>query len=125
MDLFIKELERLELDAMLVSCTNNVMYLSGFKGSAGVLFITREKCYLITDFRYLTQAKEQAKDFEIVDVAEGKAKIFKALCEKHNVKNNKHNAAKKNPGHIFALFADSLCVNKVADDDVVDSIKNL
>ena len=86
MDFFIKELERLELDAMLVSCTNNVMYLSGFKGSAGVLFITRECGYLITDFRYLTQAKEQAKGLEIIDTAEGKAKIFKALCEKHNIK---------------------------------------
>ena len=86
MNLFLKELERLELDAMLVSCMNNVMYLSGFRGTAGKLFITKDKGYLITDFRYLTQAKEQAKGFEIIDIAEGETEIFRNLCEKHSVK---------------------------------------
>jgi len=86
MNLLIKELERLELDAILVSCMNNVMYLSGFKGTAGQLFITKEKGYLITDFRYLIQAREQAKDFEIIDIAEGEEKILTELCSKHNVK---------------------------------------
>ena len=85
-DLFIKELERLELDAMLVSCMNNVKYLSGFKGTAGQLFITKEAGYLITDFRYFIQAKEQTSNFEVIDIAEGEEKIFKRLCKKHNVK---------------------------------------
>lgn len=84
--IFLKsELKRSGLDAMLVSYGNNVRYLSGFKGTAGELFVTADKAYLITDFRYLTQAKEQTGDIEIIDIAEGENEIYKRLCNKHNV----------------------------------------
>lgn len=49
-----------ELDALLVSNPHNRRYLSGFEGSAGLLVIGAEDAYLLTDFRYLEQAKAQA-----------------------------------------------------------------
>lgn len=61
--------ERLDaegLDAILVTSGFNRRYLSGFTGSSAYLLITSEKAYLLTDFRYIQQAEEQAPDFEII-----------------------------------------------------------
>ncbi|MCX7781035.1 MAG: aminopeptidase P family protein [Negativicutes bacterium] len=58
-----------ELDAVVVSKQENRQYLSGFTGSAGILFITRQNRYLVTDFRYIEQAQNQAPAFEIVRCA--------------------------------------------------------
>ena len=43
------------LDAVLVSSPHNRRYLSGFTGSSGYLVITKEKFYMLTDFRYIEQ----------------------------------------------------------------------
>lgn len=43
-------------DALLVSNLSNVRYLSGFSGSAGVLFVREGDAVLLTDGRYATQA---------------------------------------------------------------------
>lgn len=56
----------LGLDAMLVQQPENRLYLSGFTGSAGSLLITKEKYYLLTDFRYLEQAGKQSPHMEII-----------------------------------------------------------
>ena len=39
----------------------NIAYLCGYTGSNGVLLVTRQEAYLITDGRYITQASEQVK----------------------------------------------------------------
>jgi Xaa-Pro aminopeptidase len=54
--------------SVLVSNPVNVAYLSGFSGTAGTLLITSDQCYLLTDFRYLEQARTQVKHFTVVDV---------------------------------------------------------
>lgn len=56
-----------ELDRLLVGNLVNVRYLSGFTGTNGVLLIGPDQALLLTDFRYLTQAAEQAPGFEIID----------------------------------------------------------
>lgn len=55
------------LEALLVTGEYNRRYLSGFTGSAGVLLITRDKAYLVTDFRYRSQAPAEARHFEVVE----------------------------------------------------------
>jgi Xaa-Pro aminopeptidase len=45
--------------ALMVSNLKNIRYLSGFTGSAGVLFVSGDDCILVTDGRYETQAAEQ------------------------------------------------------------------
>src|SRR5688572_29500755 len=50
------------LDGLLVSSLANVRYLSGFSGTSALLFVTPRETLLITDFRYQTQAAEEAGD---------------------------------------------------------------
>lgn len=50
------------VDGLLVFDPFNIRYLTGFTGSAGVVFVTPEECVLISDFRYRVQAREQAAD---------------------------------------------------------------
>lgn len=60
-----------ELDGVLISAPENRRYLSGFSGSAGYLFITRDRAVLVTDSRYSEQATNQSPDFEVKQVRGG------------------------------------------------------
>ncbi|BBB92903.1 MAG TPA: Xaa-Pro peptidase family protein [Methylomusa anaerophila] len=55
-----------QLDIVLVSKPENRRYFSGFRGSAGILAISRNTKTLVTDFRYIEQAKIQAPDYNII-----------------------------------------------------------
>jgi Xaa-Pro aminopeptidase len=46
-------------DSLLVTTLPNIRYLTGFTGSAALLFVTGEETLLVTDGRYRTQAAEQ------------------------------------------------------------------
>lgn len=59
--------ERPEIDQLIVSAAANVRYLSGFTGSNGTLIVGPDVAALLTDFRYIEQAAEQAPDFDVVD----------------------------------------------------------
>lgn len=48
------------LDALLVSHLPNIRWLTGFTGSAAQLLLTGEHALLLTDFRYATQAPQEA-----------------------------------------------------------------
>ncbi|GAB7386812.1 Xaa-Pro dipeptidase [Bacillaceae bacterium] len=67
-----------KIDGLLVTNPFNRRYLSGFTGTAGVLLITRERALLLTDFRYLEQAAEQAPLFEL---REQKGKIAETIAD--------------------------------------------
>lgn len=66
----IETLGQQGLEGMLISSPENRRYLSGFTGSAGVLIITPGAAKLATDFRYYEQVRQQAPDFELVEVAQ-------------------------------------------------------
>ncbi len=55
------------LDAFVVSSPENRRYMSGFTGTSAMLLVLLDKAYLLTDFRYITQATKQAPEFEVVD----------------------------------------------------------
>jgi Xaa-Pro aminopeptidase len=63
-----KQLQEANREAILVSNPVNVAYLSGFTGTAGTLLLTAQQAYLLTDFRYVEQAQQQAPAFEIIDI---------------------------------------------------------
>jgi Xaa-Pro aminopeptidase len=48
-----------EADGLLLTSLTNIRYLTGFTGSAGVLFVLPDSTVLLTDGRYATQADEQ------------------------------------------------------------------
>lgn len=55
------------MEAIWITNDVNRRYLTGFTGSSGYVLITLDQAYLLTDFRYMTQAPEQAKDFVVVE----------------------------------------------------------
>jgi Xaa-Pro aminopeptidase len=60
-----------ELDGVLISAPENRRYLSGFSGSAGYLFITKDSAVLVTDSRYTEQATNQSPAFQVKQVRGG------------------------------------------------------
>lgn len=64
---FIKEKN---CDAVIINKEENLHYFSGFTGDDTVLLITLNECYLITDSRYIEQAKQQT-DFAVFEQTAG------------------------------------------------------
>jgi len=56
-------LDHSELEAVLISQSDNRRYLSGFTGSAGFLLVSQDRAVLATDFRYVEQARAEAPRF--------------------------------------------------------------
>src|SRR4051812_32669389 len=54
-----------ELDSLLVTNLVNVRYLTGFTGTNGACIITPEERVFVTDFRYVEQATDQVRGFEL------------------------------------------------------------
>ena len=52
------ELEVRDLGALVVSDRHNILYLTGFAGSAGLLLVTRDELRLILDGRYELVARQ-------------------------------------------------------------------
>ncbi|HBT47163.1 MAG TPA: Xaa-Pro dipeptidase [Peptococcaceae bacterium] len=61
-------LEQENIPALLVTGPANRLYLSGFTGESGYLLVTRSGRWLLTDGRFVEQAREEAPAFEIVRV---------------------------------------------------------
>lgn len=61
-----KALAEKELDGLLITGSTNRRYMSGFTGSAGSLFISGDEALLLTDFRYVEQAGDEATAYETV-----------------------------------------------------------
>ena len=73
-----KKLDAEEIDAVIISKAANVFYFSGFRGDSTILLIGKNFSKLITDSRYIEQARLQTKNFEIVKQDEG---LFKKLID--------------------------------------------
>jgi Xaa-Pro aminopeptidase len=67
----INLLQKLTLDAMLISNGNNIRYISGFAGATGYLYISGNRHTLVTDFRYTIQAEHEAEGYEIITIGSG------------------------------------------------------
>jgi Xaa-Pro aminopeptidase len=80
------ELEAAGVEAMLVGSSVNRRYLSGFTGTSGALLFTPGGQYLLTDFRYMTQAPAQAPDYQVVEHAPDMLDTVKELLAEAGVK---------------------------------------
>ena len=75
------------LDAAIVSDSFHQRYLSDFSFDDGLLLITQNNAYLLTDFRYLEAAKAQAcKAFSILTPEEGQLPCVAALLAENHCK---------------------------------------
>lgn len=82
-----KKLASQKLDALLVSAPGNVQYLSHFTGSNKTLFITKNKCYLLTDSRYHVRAKKEipkSLKIEIIEI-KNKETTFQKITKRTDI----------------------------------------
>lgn len=63
----IQSLDEESLDALLITNPINRRYITDFTGTAGIAIVSKKGAVFVTDFRYIEQATEQAKDFTIVE----------------------------------------------------------
>ncbi|MBR3891701.1 MAG: aminopeptidase P family protein [Bacilli bacterium] len=69
-------------DGIIVSSYPNIFYFSEFTSENALLYITREKAYLITDSRYTIQAKKEAKGYDVIVFKNGFLKELEKLIIK-------------------------------------------
>ena len=75
-------MKNLQVDAVIVLDELNQHYLSEFAFTDGLLFVTMDKAYLITDFRYYEMALNSAnKSFEVVTPDDRKSFIGKIISD--------------------------------------------
>lgn len=80
-----ESLSKWGVDGLFVQKDENLRYISGFTGSDSYLFVTSEAFYLLTDSRYVEQAKEEASGFEVVDYHGKLAEVLAGLVKSHRV----------------------------------------
>ena len=88
-DQLMEQMQKRGVDAVIVTSRINRMYLTGFTGSAGTVYLSNTRRVLITDFRYVIQAKEQTGGcFEIVEAQRGGAiSTLRELISKEGKRN--------------------------------------
>ncbi|MFA6850571.1 MAG: Xaa-Pro peptidase family protein [Selenomonadaceae bacterium] len=74
------------LDAVVINKQENLQYFSGFTGDDTILVVSAEEAKLITDFRYVEQAGQQAKQFTIVEQIHGLLKKTAEVLQKAGAK---------------------------------------
>ncbi len=65
------EMAARRIDSLVVSKPENIFYLTGFRGSAGVAVFTASDATLMVDPRYILQARDQAAGAKVVEVKNG------------------------------------------------------
>ncbi len=61
-----ERLKKESVDALFLSSPSNRRYLTGFTGSTGVVVVSQETVYMITDFRYFDQVSAESPHVELV-----------------------------------------------------------
>lgn len=70
------------LQALMITKPENIYYLSGFSGSSGALVITEDQQYLVSDFRYVSQAAAESPDWTFFLVRSSIVEAIRdLLCE--------------------------------------------
>lgn len=73
------------LPALFITNATNRLYMTGFTGSSGYVLITDSRAALLTDFRYATQAPQQAIGYEVIEHAPKPAETVKALLNEWGI----------------------------------------
>jgi Xaa-Pro aminopeptidase len=81
-----KLLAEQSIDALLVGQPENRFYLSGFTGSAGMLYISAQSASIAVDFRYHEQVGVESPQFQLVKVASSYAAALPELLAREPVK---------------------------------------
>ena len=71
------------VEALITSDMYNMRYISGYSGDAGYMYISKGRKCIVTDSRYTVRAKEEAPDFEVIEMnsKKGYKDILSGLLE--------------------------------------------
>lgn len=74
------------LDAIILSDSKNRHYATGFRSSAGAVYISEKQAVFYTDFRYIEAARASVKDVEVRQIETGcsYSKVIEPLIETDN-----------------------------------------
>ena len=67
------------LDAIIITSFANIYYYSGFTSEDGLLFITMDKAYLLTDSRYTVQASNECKNMKVITITRSYSNSLKSI----------------------------------------------
>lgn len=85
-----QQLDRLlaeeNLESLLITAPPNIRYLCGFSGVESALLVVSDQATLIVDFRYLVQAKQEAKGVAIYQMQDGLVAALQELVGHHHVR---------------------------------------
>jgi Xaa-Pro aminopeptidase len=115
-----------EIEAIWVSQPDNLYYLSGCEGLEGYLLIA-ERNIIVTDFRYIEQARRQSPDYEIFPISGKMSDWLPGLLAGQNIRrlgfesNHLHFAAWKQMEDIFHKA--QLPVKLIPIESLVDSLR--
>lgn len=62
-----RQFDNLGIDGLVITSPFNRRYMTGFTGTSGTVLISQNEAKFITDFRYVEQAANQAKGYEVVE----------------------------------------------------------
>lgn len=70
-----------KLDGFLITSRQNTFYFTNFTGSTSKCLVTKDSAYLIVDFRYTIQAKEQVfPNIEVIEYEKSVNDTLNTLC---------------------------------------------
>ena len=75
-----------EADAAIVTSPDNRRYLTGFPSSDGVVVITAQQSYFLTDFRYFEAAQKQVKNCRVEELTRLEDSLSE-IVRRHGIKN--------------------------------------
>ncbi len=78
-------IKEMDIDACALKGMENIFYLTGFRGSEGTLVITKGDVFLLTDFRYITHAKEVTSGLQVIEVRQ-REDMLPDICKKYNIR---------------------------------------
>mgnify|MGYP002406609692 FL=1 len=73
-----------EVDGAIITSPHNRRYLTGFPSSAGLVLVTKQTAYFLTDFRYIEAAKRVVLDMECVEYKK-RAETLRQLIKRHGL----------------------------------------
>ncbi len=86
LDLLRHELEKSDLDAVIIFNELNQFYITKIAFTDGFVFVTRNSAHIVTDFRYIEMAQKNAgSDFEVV-MPSNRIEYIKKIISDENVK---------------------------------------
>ncbi|MFH1868318.1 MAG: aminopeptidase P family protein [Candidatus Omnitrophota bacterium] len=75
-----------KLDAILLSSSSNIYYISAFSGMDSYCLVTDSRSFIITDFRYHEQAEKESADFDVISKGGSLLKKTSMLINKLAIK---------------------------------------